>query len=186
MNIHALGQTVWGHIWKHTVEKSQTNATNVTLHPLRQAIWRNTWTCTVGKSQTNVTNVTLHPFRQAIWGNTWKCTVEKKAKQMQPMWLCIFSGRQFEDAHAIQKSRKIPVFYFQKSRYRYLSPIPVYRYFPVYRRGLVTRPEQPKGAKDDVKQVRRAANWKSGPGGAPRLLVFPYFFMFPYCCSYFH
>ena len=56
---------------------------------------------------------------------------------MQPMCLCIFSGRQFDDTHAIQKSRKIPVFYFQKSRYRYLSPISVYRYFPVYRRGLV-------------------------------------------------
>ena len=52
------------------------------------------------------------------------------------MWLCIFSGMQFEDTHAIPKSRKIPVFYFQKSRYRYLSSIPVYRYFPVYRRGL--------------------------------------------------
>ena len=37
----------------------------------------------------------------------------------------------------IKKSRKIPVFYFQKSRYRYLSSIPVYRYFPVYRRGLM-------------------------------------------------
>ena len=48
---------------------------------------------------------------------------------------------QFEDTHAIPKSRKIPVFYFQKSRYRYLSSIPVYRYFPVYRRGLIAGPE---------------------------------------------
>ena len=46
---------------------------------------------------------------------------------------------QFEDTHAIPKSRKIPVFYFQKYRYRYFSPIPVYRYFPVYRRGLLLR-----------------------------------------------
>ena len=52
----------------------------------------------------------------------------RKVKQMQPMWLCIFSGRQFEDTHAIQKSRKLPVFCFQKSWYRYLGPIPVYRY----------------------------------------------------------
>ena len=46
-------------------------------------------------------------------------------------------GRHFEDTHDIPKSRKIPVLYFQKSRYRYLSPIPVYWYFAVYRRGLV-------------------------------------------------
>ena len=29
----------------------------------------------------------------------------------------------------------------------------------------VTRPERPKGAKDEVKQARRAANQKSGPNG---------------------
>ena len=73
------------------------------------------------------------PFEETHENAQWR-----KVKQMQPMWLCIFSGRQFEDTHAIPKSRKIPVFYFQKSRYRYLSPIPVYRYFPVYRRGLLS------------------------------------------------
>ena len=72
------------------------------------------------------------PFEETHENAQWS-----KVKQMQSMWLRIFSGRQFEDTHAIQKSRKIPVFYFQKSRYRYLSPISVYRYFPVYRRGLV-------------------------------------------------
>ena len=35
----------------------------------------------------------------------------------------------------------------------------------------VTRPESPKGVKDEVKQAQRAANLKSGPRGAPRLLV---------------
>ena len=30
----------------------------------------------------------------------------------------------------------------------------------------VTRPERPKGVKDEVKQARRAASQKSGPGGA--------------------
>ena len=66
----------------------------------------------------------------------------EKWNKCNQCWLCIFSGWQFEDTHAIQKSRKIPVFYFQKSRYRYLSPIPVYRYFPVYRRGLPRTPCQ--------------------------------------------
>ena len=74
----------------------------------------------------------LRPFEDTFENAQWR-----KVKQMQPMCLCIFSGRQFEDTHAIQKSQKIPVFYFQKSRYRYLSLIPVYRYFPVYRRGLL-------------------------------------------------
>ena len=27
-----LGQAIWGNIWKHTVEKSQTNISNLTLH----------------------------------------------------------------------------------------------------------------------------------------------------------
>ena len=73
-----------------------------------------------------------------VKSNGSKCedTQWRKVKQMQPMRLCIFSGMKFEDTHAIKKSRKIPVFYFQKSLYRYLSSIPVYRYFPVYRRGL--------------------------------------------------
>ena len=41
-----------------------------------------------GEKSINATNVTLPPFRQAIWGHIWK--------QMQPMWLCIFSCRRFE------------------------------------------------------------------------------------------
>ena len=34
-----------------------------------------------------------------------------------------------------------------------------------------TRPERPKGVKDEVKEARRAANWKLGPRGPPKLLV---------------
>ena len=40
----------------------------------------------------------------------------------------------------------------------------------------VTRPERPKGAKDEVKEARRAADEKFGPGGPPKLLVYIYFF----------
>ena len=72
-----LVQAIWGHIWKDTVEKSQTNATNVTLHLLMQAIWGNIWKCTVEKSQTNATNQILHPHRLAIWRDIWKRTLEK-------------------------------------------------------------------------------------------------------------
>ena len=59
------------------MEKSQTNATSVTLHPHGQVIWGGVWKRTVEKSQTNATNVTMHRFMQAIWGHIWKRTVEK-------------------------------------------------------------------------------------------------------------
>ena len=39
--------SIWGHIWKRTVKKSQTNATNVTMLLLGQAIWESIWKCTV-------------------------------------------------------------------------------------------------------------------------------------------
>ena len=35
----------------------------------------------------------------------------------------------------------------------------------------VTRPERPKGAKDEVKEARRATDLKLGPGGPPKLLI---------------
>ena len=74
----------WGHIWQctvekiqtNTVEKSYTNATNVTLFPLIQVLWGVMWKCTVEKSRTNATNVTMPPLRQAIWGDIWKHTVK--------------------------------------------------------------------------------------------------------------
>ena len=72
-----LRQAIWGHIWKRTVEKSQTNATNVTMPLPLQAILGDIWKHTLEKSQTYATNVTMHPIRQAIWGDIWKRTVEK-------------------------------------------------------------------------------------------------------------
>ena len=42
-NMHALIQVHWGHIWKPIVEKSQTNATNVTLPLFGQTIWGHIW-----------------------------------------------------------------------------------------------------------------------------------------------
>ena len=62
-----LGQAIWGHIWKRTVDKSQTSATNVTMHLLVQAIWEDIWRLTVEKSKTNATSVILGPHWRAIW-----------------------------------------------------------------------------------------------------------------------
>ena len=39
------------------MEKNQTNAANVTMNYLGQAIWGDIWKRTLEKSQTNVTNV---------------------------------------------------------------------------------------------------------------------------------
>ena len=57
---------------KNIVEKSWTNATNVTFHFPRQAIWGHIWKRIVEKSQTNATNVTLLLLRRAIWRDIWK------------------------------------------------------------------------------------------------------------------
>ena len=48
-------------IWKHSGE-SQTNATSVTLHLVRQVIWGYIWRHTVEKTQTYATSVTLRPL----------------------------------------------------------------------------------------------------------------------------
>ena len=70
-------KAIWGHIWKITAEKNQTNVTNVTLHPLMQVHYGHIWKYTVEKGPTNATNVTLRPLRQAIWRDIWKRTVKK-------------------------------------------------------------------------------------------------------------
>ena len=77
VTLHPPGQTIWGHIWKRTLEKSQTNATNVTMHPHTQAIWGHIWKHTAVKSQTTATNVTLPHLGQAIWEDIWWHTIER-------------------------------------------------------------------------------------------------------------
>ena len=47
-------QPIWGNIWKHTVEKSQTNVANVTMPLLGQLIWGPIWKYMVEKSQNEV------------------------------------------------------------------------------------------------------------------------------------
>ena len=72
-----LMHSVWGDIWKCTPEKSHTNATNVTMLLLIQAIWRHKWKPKLEKSKTNATNVTMSALIQAIWRHIRKPTVEK-------------------------------------------------------------------------------------------------------------
>ena len=64
-----------------TVEKNQTNATNVTMQHLIQALWGHIWKYTVEKIQKGATNVTMHPLLLAIWGHIWKLTLAKSQMQ---------------------------------------------------------------------------------------------------------
>ena len=71
-----MKKVIWGNIWKPIEEKSQTNATNVTMHPLGQAIWEPT----VEESQTNdATSGIMHNLIQVHCGYIWRDIVE-----MQP------------------------------------------------------------------------------------------------------
>ena len=65
------------------------------MHPHIQAFWGPIWKRTLGKNYTNAAIATLFPLVQAFWTNIWKHTVTKK---MQPVWICLLSGRRFEDA----------------------------------------------------------------------------------------
>ena len=82
-------QVLCGHIWKPTVEKSQTNATNVILHPRMQALWEHIWKLTVEKSQTNATIVTLPLHGQNSWQYTWKSMLQRDSKMVWK-WKLLF------------------------------------------------------------------------------------------------
>ena len=46
VNMHPLGQAIWGDIWKHTLEKTQTDATNATSSEagdLRRQLKTHSW-----------------------------------------------------------------------------------------------------------------------------------------------
>ena len=76
VNMLPIRQAIWGDIWKHKVKKSQTNATSQYISS-QLCNLRNTFENTLEKNQTNVTNVALHPFLHIIWGCIWRHTVEK-------------------------------------------------------------------------------------------------------------
>ena len=102
VNMPFLRYIIWGDVWniwgkpfEDSFENTQrrkvkTNAANATMHSLGQAIWGHIGKRTMEKSQKNITSVTLHPLQQVV-GGLFENTPWRKSKQMQPMWLCIFS-----------------------------------------------------------------------------------------------
>ena len=82
----ALEQVIWEDIWKDTVEKSQTNVTNVIMPPLWSKTWNNIWQNTMGKSQTNAvskcSNLYImkrnqYDFHGANSRKLWKIRIKK-------------------------------------------------------------------------------------------------------------
>ena len=60
----------------------------------------------LGKSETNAIDVTMHPLSRRC-EETFKNTQWRKAKQMQPVWLCLLSGRQIEETFENAQQRKV-------------------------------------------------------------------------------
>ena len=83
-------QAIWGDIWKRTLGKRQTNATNVTLNSLVQALLKHIWKYTMEKSKTNVTNVTMHLLIWAVWGLILKHTNWETIKNPEFFSCCLF------------------------------------------------------------------------------------------------
>ena len=95
--MHLLMQGTWGHIWKHTLEKNQTNATNVTCI-LSSKQFKDTSENTQWRKVQQMQSMWLcilagMPFEDAFEKTQWR-----KIIQLQPMWLCILYGRPFEEA----------------------------------------------------------------------------------------
>ena len=86
----------WDSIWKHTVVKNQTIATNRTAF-LEAGDLRIHLKNVVENKQIIATSVTMLVHNMAILESIWN-TQRRKVKQMQPVWFCIYSGRQFENA----------------------------------------------------------------------------------------
>ena len=70
--MHPLMPALWGHIWKPTVKKSQTNAASVIMHPFTHP-FEDTFE---NGHRRNATSVIMYPPSQAIWGGVLKHTCD--------------------------------------------------------------------------------------------------------------
>ena len=95
----------WDSIWKHTVVKNQTIATNGTTS-LEAGDLRIHLRNVVENKQIIATSVTMLVHNMAILESIWN-TQRRKVKQMQPVWFCIYSGRQFEGTFENTQRRKV-------------------------------------------------------------------------------
>ena len=87
VTLHALIEVLYGDISKHTVEKNWTNAISVTLCLVGRITWGHTWKSTQEENRTNAANVTMHPHTHIIWERIWKRTVEKSQSNVTTVTL---------------------------------------------------------------------------------------------------
>ena len=65
MTLPFFGQPIWGHIWKRTLEKNQTNAASVTLPvlSLTQVLWGDTWR---GTDPVTICHCTMQKLKNGV------------------------------------------------------------------------------------------------------------------------
>ena len=83
-------QATWGATWKHTLRKSHKNVTGATIPHIGRTVWRLIWRFTVGKSLTAATNAIIVPLKQPRWIHA--NTFGRKTKQMLSVQLRILPG----------------------------------------------------------------------------------------------
>ena len=112
--MHRLDWAIWGHIWKHTVGKRQTNAASVNLHPLGLAIWGHIWKHTVENGRKNATDDYFASYRAGNLRSHLKTHSGEKLRKCKQcdyassrIVNCCFSGRRFEDTFENTQWRKV-------------------------------------------------------------------------------
>ena len=81
--MHLCTQTVWEDIWKPTLEKSRSNATNATSDLFTQTIWEHIWNSQWRK----VVQMQLCICSDSQFEKTFENSILRKIVQMQPTWL---------------------------------------------------------------------------------------------------
>ena len=101
--------SVWGDIWKCTLEKNHINATNVSML-FSHASNLKAHLKTHSGAKTNKCNRYDYACSDPSYlkeKKTFENPQWRKVKQMQPMWLCFFLGRRFEDTFENPHWRKV-------------------------------------------------------------------------------
>ena len=95
----------WDSIWKHTVVKNQTIATNGTTS-LEAGDLRIHLRNVVENKQIIATSVTMLVHNMAILESIWN-TQRRKVKQMQPVWFCMLWSKCIEISFEDPQWRKV-------------------------------------------------------------------------------
>ena len=98
----------WYGSWVNAGDHASVFNHNILKNKVIHAISGDIWKRTVEKSQTNATNVTMYSLGQAIWGLVWKHTVRQPNKCRQCDFISNQAGdlRRYLKTHSEKKSNK--------------------------------------------------------------------------------